>query len=161
MEKKNENRVTVLRAIACDFEYIQDVPSILTFDRRVLQRTENGELIQNEKEPQWSLRLNCTKQTVFNYGPWFDRQREHLWNYFFPATYEALQPQPEPTLNERRQTSKFELMLNFEDPNTEINVIFAHLSNPASEELPKSSPDEVPKSSNGNERKLVRLSLKN
>jgi hypothetical protein len=120
----DSSRVLILRCVACDFEYVQDVPSILTFDRRYLQKTETGELIENEKEPQWSLALNCNKHTVLNYGPWYDRQREYLWKYFFPATYEELEPHPEPTLNERRQTSKFDFVVKFNDPNTELNVLF-------------------------------------
>lgn len=114
----------ILRCVSCDFEYVQDVPSILTFDRRFLQKTETGELIENEKEPQWSLSLNCNKHTVINYGPWYDRQREILWKYFFPPTYEELEPHPEPTLNERRQTSKFDFFIKFNDPNTELNLLF-------------------------------------
>ena len=36
-EKKVENRVLIFRSVSSDFEYVQDVPSILTFDRRYLQ----------------------------------------------------------------------------------------------------------------------------
>ena len=122
IEKKIENRVLIFRSVATDFKYVQDVPSILTFDRRYLQKTETGELIQNEKEPQWSLLLNCNKHTIINYGPWYDRQREALWKFFFPPNYEKLEPQPEPTLNERRQTSKFDFMIYLKDPNSEINI---------------------------------------
>lgn len=43
---------------------------------------------------------------------------------FFPQTYQKLEPQPEPTLNERRQTSKFDFRMNLNDPNTEINILF-------------------------------------
>ena len=121
--------VLVFRCVSSDFKYVQDVPSILTMDRRYLQKNETGELIQNEKEPQWGLTLNCNKHTIINYGPWFDRQREALWKFFFPQTYEKLEPQPEPTLNERRQTSKFDFKLKLRDPNTELNVLFASHSN--------------------------------
>lgn len=99
-EKKSENRVLFFRSVQSDFQYIQDVPSILTFDKRILVKSETGELIQNEKEPQWSMVLNCNKQTILNYGPWYDRQREALWSFFFPQTYGTAEPQPEPTLNE-------------------------------------------------------------
>ena len=63
------------------FKYVQDVPSNLTFDRRYLQKSETGELIQNEKEPQWRLLLNCNRHTIINYGPWFDRQWVALWKF--------------------------------------------------------------------------------
>lgn len=140
------------------------MPSILTFDRRFLQRNDNGEMIQNEKEPQWSLNLNCNKQTILNYGPYFDRQREALWNFFFPPNYVELEPQPEPTLNERRQTSKFDLTINLKDSNTEINILFATLSNtdPQPSDLNNSenigdNDEEPAKILNQNERKLVRI----
>ena len=95
------------RSAQSDFKYIQDVPSILRFDKRILIKSETGELVQTEKEPQWSLVLNCNKQTTLNYGPWFDRQREHLWSFFFPQTYGTAEPDPEPTLNERNLTKYY------------------------------------------------------
>jgi hypothetical protein len=124
-----------------------------------LQKNETGELIENETEPQWSLVLNCNKQTVLNYGPYFDRQREALWNFFFPQTYVVLEPQPEPTLNERRQTSKFDLTINLKDSNTEINVLFASLTN--TNPIPSAGKKKNDSSKNKidhlitNERKLV------
>jgi hypothetical protein len=124
-EKKLENRILIFRCVSSDFEYVQDIPSILTFDRRFLKKNETGELIQDEKEPQWSLTLNCNKHTLINYGPWYDLQREALWKFFFPAAFEKAEPQPEPTLNERRQTSKFDVFVKFKDPNpTELNILF-------------------------------------
>ena len=98
---------------------------MITFDRRRVLKTINGEYVQDNTEPQSSLVVNCTKQTVLNYGPWYDRQREQLWKYFFPQTYETLEPQASPQLNERRQISKFDFVLNLkETPNSEINLIF-------------------------------------
>jgi hypothetical protein len=128
IDKKSE-RLLVFRAASCDFEYIQDVPSIISFDRRFVQRSDTCDFVLNEKEPQWSLVLNCNKQTTINYGPYFDRQREELYKYFFPPTYMVLEPCPEPTLNERRQTSKFDFTINFRDSNTELNVIFGTMTN--------------------------------
>jgi hypothetical protein len=131
-EKKLENRILIFRCVQSDFKYVQDIPSILSLDRCHLKKTETGELIQTEKEPQWSLTLNCNKHTILNYGPWYDLQREALWKFFFPPTYEKLEPQPEPTLNERRQTSKFDIYIKFKDPNSEVNLLFTsnQLENP-------------------------------
>ena len=122
---KNENRILIMRSLACNIKYIQDIPTILTFERRRVLKTINGELVHDNKEPQWSLIVNCTNQTVLNYGPWYDRQREQLWKYFFPPAYETLEPQASPQLNERRQISKFDLILNIkENTNSEINLFF-------------------------------------
>lgn len=153
IDKKTE-RVLLLKVNSSDFEYIQDVPSILTFDRRYVQRSETCDFVLNEKEPQWSLTLNCNKQTTLNYGPYFDRQRDALYQYFFPPTYMVLEPCPEPTLNERRQTSKFDMTINLKDPNTEINIIFSTMTNTA----PTSKDPSVNLVSQdlGKERKLVR-----
>lgn len=32
----------------------------------------------------------CGKGTDFSYGPWADRQREHLFKFFFPQDYQGL-----------------------------------------------------------------------
>lgn len=166
-EKKLDNRMLMLRCVSSDFEYVQDVPSVLTFDRRYLQKSESGELVQNEKEPQWSLLLNCNKHTLINYGPWYDRQREALWKFFFPQTFETLEPQPQPSLNERRQTSKFDFFLNLKDPNTELNVFFVGPSSGSSSTAPSHNPSHKisqsasqmmnQKNSVNDERKLVSL----
>lgn len=114
-----------------------------------MQRSETCDFVLNEKEPQWSLVLNCNKQTTLNYGPYFDRQREALWNFFFPPTYVVLEPCPEPTLNERRQISKFDMTINLNDPNTEINILFAALTDTS----PSSLPNEIDEPAR--ERKLT------
>ena len=83
---------------------------------------KNGDIVFSNVDPQWSLVVNCTKQTLLNYGPWYDRQREQLWRYFFPPTYESYEPQE----NNRRQISKFDFFLNLKDnTNSEINLIFS------------------------------------
>ena len=145
--------------MSSDFEYIQDVPSILTFDRRYVQRSETCDFVLNEKEPQWSLVLNCNKQTVMNYGPYFDRQRDALWNFFFPPTYMVLEPCPEPTLNERRQISKFDMTINLKDSNTEINILFGALTNtnPLPDEIKNDPQFKVFNDDSIKERKLVNL----
>jgi hypothetical protein len=155
-EKKLENRMLIFRCVASDFQYVQDIPSILTFDRRFLKKNETGELIEDEQEPQWSLTLNCNKHTLINYGPWYDLQREALWKFFFPANYEKAEPSPEPTLNERRQTSKFDFFMKFKDPNmTELNVLF--LSNLPEFPNGTASQEKVNTSFLAHERKIVRF----
>lgn len=34
----SNHRILLMRCVACELEYVQDVPSILTFDRRYLQK---------------------------------------------------------------------------------------------------------------------------
>jgi hypothetical protein len=126
-KKKSENRVSFIRSHQCEFKYVQDVPSLLNFNRRRLIKTTTGDLINDDKEPQWSLHMKFVKHTVINYGPWFDKQREYLWKFFLPPTYDVMEPQPSPTLNERRQISKFDFFLDFDDCNTELNLYFSSL----------------------------------
>jgi hypothetical protein len=117
---KFENRILILRSIACNIKYIQDIPSVLLLEKSRVTK-KNGDLVFSNVDPQWSLVVNCTKQTILNYGPWYDRQREQLWKYFFPQTYESF----EPVESDRRQISKFDFYLNLKDnTNSEINLIF-------------------------------------
>ena len=118
---KFENRILILRSIACNIKYIQDMPSVLLLEKSRVTK-KNGDIVFSNVDPQWSLVVNCTKQTLLNYGPWYDRQREQLWRYFFPPTYESYEPQE----NNRRQISKFDFFLNLKDnTNSEINLIFS------------------------------------
>lgn len=34
--------------------------------------------------------FQCGKGTDFSYGPWADRQRDHLFQFFFPQDYQPL-----------------------------------------------------------------------
>jgi hypothetical protein len=122
----NNNRQLILKCLLLSFEYIQDVPTILTFDRRRVGLNDDGLIQFVDKEPEWKLIANCIKQTQLNYGPWYDLQREHLWKFFFPQTYETLEPQRETTeLNERRQITKFDFIINLhETSQAQINIEF-------------------------------------
>lgn len=38
----------------------------------------------------YTIITQCGKGTDFSYGPWADRQREHLFKLFFPQDYQPL-----------------------------------------------------------------------
>lgn len=44
----------------------------------------DGDIVQRSTAPLWGLDIKCGKGTDFSYGPWADRQREHLYKFFFP-----------------------------------------------------------------------------
>lgn len=44
----------------------------------------DGDVVQRSTSPLWGLDIKCGKGTDFSYGPWADRQREHLYKFFFP-----------------------------------------------------------------------------
>lgn len=44
-------------------------------------------LLVESSPPQWGVDIKCGKGTNFSYGPWADRQREHLYKFFYPQDY--------------------------------------------------------------------------
>jgi len=65
----------------------------------------------------------CGKGTHFSYGPWANRQREHLYKFFFPNTYEPMQVTKPPQPGERRQAQSFDIRLSTQNDAT-IDVLF-------------------------------------
>ncbi|CAG2064072.1 unnamed protein product, partial [Timema podura] len=49
----------------------------------------NGDIVESAP-PIWGMDIKCGKGTDFSYGPWADRQREHLFKFFFPNDYGSL-----------------------------------------------------------------------
>ena len=46
--------------------------------------------------------VQCGRGTDFSYGPWADRQRDSLFRFFFPASYEPQRVTSPPRPGERR-----------------------------------------------------------
>ena len=40
--------------------------------------------------PTWGISFRCGKGTALSYGPWADRQRDHLLHFFFPQDYQPM-----------------------------------------------------------------------
>ncbi|CAF4261605.1 unnamed protein product [Rotaria magnacalcarata] len=86
-------------------EYVQDVPG------KTIEPSADGESIPDVL---WEIRMKCNKETKIAYGPWADRQRELLWQYFLPTLYEESPITNEPTVGQTRifKSVHFKLLLN-------------------------------------------------
>ncbi|XP_076826116.1 bridge-like lipid transfer protein family member 1 isoform X2 [Clavelina lepadiformis] len=65
--------------------------------------------------PIWDMTIGFGKQTILNFGPWADRQRELLWNFFYPADFQHLKVTKIPGVGEIRvaKSFKFSAHLHF------------------------------------------------
>lgn len=69
----------------------------------------NGDVVE-AAPPVWGIDIKCGKgNSNFSYGPWADRQRDHLYKFFFPPNYQELQVTPAPKPGERRIVHSFDV----------------------------------------------------
>lgn len=40
--------------------------------------------------PHWGVNVRCGRGTTLCYGPWADRQRDHLLHLFFPQDFQNM-----------------------------------------------------------------------
>ncbi|KAJ3410271.1 hypothetical protein HDV05_003977 [Chytridiales sp. JEL 0842] len=91
----------MIEAETIDIAYYVDTPGTV-------------QTVEESDEPQWGVELTLKKATV-NYGPWTDRQRRLLIDFFFPATYRHATASPKTAVGELRQHRKFKLSFKFLD----------------------------------------------
>ncbi|XP_058456070.1 bridge-like lipid transfer protein family member 1 isoform X4 [Malaya genurostris] len=70
----------------------------------------NGDVVE-AAPPVWGIDIKCGKGTDFSYGPWADRQRDHLFKFFFPPDYQAMQVTQPPKPGDRREMQSFDVSL--------------------------------------------------
>lgn len=68
--------------------------------------------------------IKCGKGTDFSYGPWADRQREHLFKFFYPQDYQVMQVTEAPRPGEKRQMQSFDIRLSMQYVAT-IDILFS------------------------------------
>lgn len=56
--------------------------------------------------------VKCGKGTDFSYGPWADRQRSSIYNFFFPPDYQLIPVDQKPKIGERRRFESFDIRLS-------------------------------------------------
>ncbi|KAI5719668.1 hypothetical protein M8J76_013196 [Diaphorina citri] len=83
----------------------------------------NGEMVESAA-PMWGVDIKCGKGTDFSYGPWADRQREHLFKFFFPQDCQTMVPTPAPQPGERRSVQSFDVRLSTLHEST-IDLLFS------------------------------------
>ncbi|XP_044260636.1 transmembrane protein KIAA1109 homolog isoform X4 [Tribolium madens] len=88
----------------------------------VLVTLANGDIVESSP-PQWGVDIKCGKGTDFSYGPWADRQREHLFKFFYPQDYLPMEVTKMPKPGEKRQMQSFDVRLLMQNDAT-IDILF-------------------------------------
>ncbi|XP_077518913.1 transmembrane protein KIAA1109 homolog tweek [Amblyomma americanum] len=101
----------VLQSNRVHLFYYQDEAGLVPAEQEVVQLA-NGDLVERRSAPTWGLDAKCGRGTSFSYGPWADRQRDKLMQFFFPQDYQPLKPTPQPQVGERRRAQSFDLRLS-------------------------------------------------
>ncbi|XP_050415172.1 bridge-like lipid transfer protein family member 1 [Patella vulgata] len=101
----------VMQSNDVDIYYYMDEPGLVPHEPELVEMAD-GEVVVRRTYPCLGIDIKCGKKTDFNYGPWVDRQREHLWKFFFPVDYQPLIPTKEPDAGQRRVYKTFETKIN-------------------------------------------------
>ena len=89
----------------------------------VLLTLANGDVVE-AAPPVWGIDIKCGKGTDFSYGPWADRQRDHLYKFFFPPDFQKLEVTPPPKPGDRRAVISFDVSLSTLSEAT-IDILFS------------------------------------
>ncbi|XP_035231560.1 transmembrane protein KIAA1109-like [Stegodyphus dumicola] len=106
-----------------DLYYYQDEPGIVTAEPEMVELAD-GDVVQRSTAPLWGLDIKCGKGTDFSYGPWADRQREHLYKFFFPQDYQTLGVTKQSNVGEKRLCESFDIRLSTLSEAT-IDILFS------------------------------------
>ncbi|KAJ0182155.1 hypothetical protein K1T71_002877 [Dendrolimus kikuchii] len=101
--------------------FYMDDPGLVP-EQPVLLQLANGDIVESAP-PIWGVDIKCGKGTDFSYGPWADRQRDHLFKFFFPPNYKNLEVTPQPKPGDRRQMQSFDIRLSTLNEAT-IDILF-------------------------------------
>ncbi|CAH8450206.1 unnamed protein product [Schistosoma rodhaini] len=96
--------------------YVQDEPGLCESEK--LELTEDNVTALNTW-PKWELHVLVNRLCQLNYGPWADRQRDIIWRFFFPSSYQVAKPSEPVTVGQRRVANKFVFELK---TSTNINL---------------------------------------
>ncbi|XP_025405724.1 uncharacterized protein KIAA1109 isoform X4 [Sipha flava] len=102
--------------------YYMDEPGVVP-EKPEMLRLANGDIVESAP-PIWGIDIKCGKGTDFSYGPWADRQREHLFKLFFPQDYQPLKFSDPPLPGQKRQVQAFDIRLNTLYEST-IDILFS------------------------------------
>ncbi|XP_014476117.1 PREDICTED: uncharacterized protein KIAA1109 isoform X1 [Dinoponera quadriceps] len=102
--------------------YYMDEPGVVPEHPEMIQLV-NGDMVE-AMPPIWGIDIKCGKGTDFSYGPWADRQREHLFKFFFPNDYQPLKVTKSPIPGDKRQVQSFDIRLSTLNEAT-IDILFS------------------------------------
>ncbi|XP_012270662.1 uncharacterized protein KIAA1109 isoform X2 [Orussus abietinus] len=112
----------VLSSNNMEVYYYMDEPGVVPEHPEMI-RLANGDMVE-AMPPIWGIDIKCGKGTDFSYGPWADRQREHLFKFFFPNDYQPLKITKTPIPGEKRQVQSFDIRLSTLNEAT-IDILFS------------------------------------
>ncbi|CAH1991192.1 unnamed protein product [Acanthoscelides obtectus] len=101
--------------------FYMDEPGLVP-EEPVLVTLANGDIVESSP-PQWGVDIKCGKGTDFSYGPWADRQREHLFKFFYPQDFLPMQVTKTPKPGDKRQMQSFDVRLLMQNEAT-IDILF-------------------------------------
>lgn len=101
----------VLQSNFVDLYYYQDEAGVVPAEPEMVEMAD-GDIVQRSTAPLWGLDIKCGKGTDFSYGPWADRQREHLYKFFFPQDYQPLVVTKPRQIGEQRLCESFDIRLS-------------------------------------------------
>ncbi|XP_011301889.1 uncharacterized protein KIAA1109 isoform X7 [Fopius arisanus] len=112
----------VLSSNNMEVYYYMDEPGVVPEHPEMI-RLANGDMVE-AMPPIWGIDVKCGKGTDFSYGPWADRQREHLFKFFFPNDYQPLKVTKAPSPGDKRQVQSFDIRLSTLNEAT-VDILFS------------------------------------
>lgn len=112
----------VMMSNLLDMYFYMDEPGVVP-EAPVLFTLANGDTVE-AAPPVWGIDIKCGKGTDWSVGPWADRQRDHLFKFFYPNDCQPMVATPAPQPGELRQYQSFEVSLCMLDKAT-IDVLFS------------------------------------
>ncbi|KAG0306223.1 hypothetical protein BGZ98_002777 [Dissophora globulifera] len=74
--------------------------------------SQDGSDVDYDLPPEWGIEL-IIDEAVISYGPWADRQRSEIQNFYFPNTYRTMDPTPEVLPGQDRVHAALQIMITF------------------------------------------------
>ncbi|KAF9403909.1 hypothetical protein BGX21_007478 [Mortierella sp. AD011] len=79
---------------------------------KVPKSSQHGPEADYDLPPEWGMEL-IIDEAVISYGPWADRQRAEIQNFYFPYAHRTLDPTPEAKPGEDRIHAALQIMVTF------------------------------------------------
>ncbi|KAG0080035.1 hypothetical protein BGZ90_000949 [Linnemannia elongata] len=95
----------ILQCSSLGLRYYTDVAG------KVPERSQQPEA-DIDLPPEWSIEL-LIDEAVISYGPWADRQRAEIQNFYFPNSFRSVEVTPEPQPGEDRIHAALQMMVTF------------------------------------------------
>ncbi|XP_030565020.1 transmembrane protein KIAA1109 homolog isoform X2 [Drosophila novamexicana] len=112
----------VMMSNQMDLYFYMDEPGVVP-EEPVQIVLANGDVVE-PSPPVWGINAHCLKGTDFSYGPWADRQRDHLYRYFYPSDWKEAEVTPTPLPGELRSYQSFDVTLCVLNEAT-IDILFS------------------------------------